>query len=196
MLTTQLASESRRAPALAALRARVEQGNSGTGAFKEAPKEAPKGASSLQGHNVAAQGSFASPTVTQCNAPFINAPAKGSCARGLAYERKVGRALKAYCTQEKLKLWDHQWFVYKNGGEIKYFQPDFIIERKDNAVLIEVKLTFVDTTLQVNKYLEYLKLFGLDCFPVTIVRHLTPLTPAIITEFNEMAPNTVLHLWI
>lgn len=182
MLTTQLASESRRAPALAALRARAQQGNSGT--------EAPKGA--VQRWN----GGTEVATVSICAAPFASAPAKGSCARGLAYERKVGRALKAYCAQEEFKLWDHQWFVYKNGDEIKYFQPDFIIERKDNAVLIEVKLTFVDTTLQVNKYLEYLKLFGLDCFPVTIVRHLTPFAPAIVTEFNEMAPNTVLHLWI
>jgi hypothetical protein len=175
MLTTQLASESRRAPALAALRAR-------------AATRPPKEASSSQLIN--------QPCVALCDPPFINAPTKGSCARGLTYERKVGRALKAYCTQEEWKLWDHQWFVYKNGDEIKYFQPDFIVERKNDAVLIEVKLTFVDTTIQVNKYLEYLKLFGLDCFPVTIVRHLTPLAPVIVTEFNEMAPNTVLHLWI
>lgn len=189
MLTAQLASESRRAPALAAFRARVVGGtegrrNSGTEVFKEA--------SSSQLISTSSQPI----SVTPCNAPFINAPANGSCARGLAYERKVGRALKAYCAQEGLKLWDHQWFVYKNGDEIKYFQPDFIIERKSDAILIEVKLTFVDTTLQVNKYLEYLKLFGLDCFPVTIVRHLTPFAPAIITEFNEMAPNTILHLWV
>lgn len=179
MLTTQLASESRRAPALAALRARAK-------AATRPPKveQPPKVVSSPNSY------------VFPCDPPFTNPPSKGSCARGLAYERKVGQALNAYCTQEKLKLWDHQWFVYKNGDGVKYFQPDFIIERKSDAVLIEVKLTFVDTTLQVNKYLEYLKLFGLDCFPITIVRHLTPFAPAIITEFNEMAPNTVLHLWI
>lgn len=174
----RLQAEARRAPALAALRAKAATRPPGLERSLTQPSEVEQS------------------LVALCPPPFTNQPAKGSCARGLAYERKVGRVLKTLCIKEGWKLWDHQWFVYKNGNEIKYFQPDFIIERKEDTVLLEVKLTFVDTTLQTNRYLEYLKLFGLNCFPVTIVRHLTPFTPAIITEFSEMTPNAVLHLWL
>lgn len=158
-----LDSEARRAPALAALRARVQQ---------------------------------ARPSVVTCDAPFSNCRSVGSRARGLTYERKVGRLLAAYCNKMGWKLWDHQWFVYKCGNEVSYFQPDFIIEREHDAVLIETKLTFVDTNTQINKYLKYLKVFGLDCFPLVIVRNLTPNAPFPITDISEMAPGRVLHLWV
>lgn len=165
-----LASEARRAPALAALRQRC----------------------------VAATPSAVatSPSVSLCSPPFAPGSLTGSRARGRSYERKVGKILASHCAKAGWKLWDHQWFSYKDESGVKYFQPDFIIERENDNVLIEVKLTFVDTNAQVNKYLHYLKIFGLDCFPVVIVRHLTPAASLIITDFNEIAPNTVLHLWI
>lgn len=86
--------------------------------------------------------------------------------------------------------------MYKDDLGIKHFQPDFIIERETDNVLVEVKLTFVDTTAQINKYLHYLKIFGLDCFPIVIVRNLTPTAPAVVTDFDKITPNVVLHLWI
>lgn len=168
MLVRPLDSEARRAPALAALRQRCA-----TLPLAATP-----------------------PTVTPCPPPFAPGSLAGSRARGRSYERKVGKILAAHCTKAGWKLWDHQWFLYKDDSGVKYFQPDFIIERENDNVLIEVKLTFVDTNAQVNKYLHYLKIFGLDCFPVIIVRHLTPAASFIITDFDKIAPNTVLHLWI
>ena len=169
-MITPSASEARRAPALAALRQRCTAATSPT-------------ATTL-------------PSVSPCPPPFAPTEKNSSQARGLTYERKVGKVLTAHCAKAGWKLWDHQWFVYEDDAKIKYFQPDFIIERENDNVLVEVKLTFVDTSAQVNKYLHYLKIFGLECFPLVIVRNLTPTAPAIITDFDKIAPNTVLHLWI
>lgn len=169
-MITPSASEARRAPALAALRQRHAAATSPTAA--------------------------ASPSVVPCPPPFAPVPPSGSRARGLAYERKVGKLLAIHCAKAGWRLWDHQWFVYKDDLGIKHFQPDFIIERETDNVLVEVKLTFVDTTAQINKYLHYLKIFGLDCFPIVIVRNLTPTAPAVVTDFDKITPNVVLHLWI
>ena len=169
-MITSLASEARRAPALAALRQRCTAATSPISATL--------------------------PSVSPCPPPFAATPSSGSRARGLTYERKVGKVLASHCAKAGWKLWDHQWFMHKDHSGTRYFQPDFIIERKTDNVLIEVKLTFVDTNVQVNKYLSYLKLFGLDCFPAVIVRHLTSTAPAVITDFDQLTPNAVLHLWI
>lgn len=169
-MITPSASEARRAPALAALRQRYA-------------------ATTL---SVATT----SPSVTPCPPPFVPTPLNGSRARGLTYERKVGKLLAAHCAKVGWKLWDHQWFAYKDNSGVKHFQPDFIIERKTDNVLVEVKLTLVDTSAQINKYLHYLKIFGLDCFPLVIVRNLTPAASLIITDFDKITPNVILHLWI
>lgn len=170
-MITSLASEVRRAPALAALRQR------------NAAAATPPAAATF-------------PSVSPCPPPFAPTGKSRSQACGLAYERKVGKLLTTHCNKVGWKLWDHQWFAYKDDSGVKYFQPDFIIERETDNVLVEVKLTLVDTSAQVNKYLHYLKIFGLDCFPLVIVRHLTPAASLIITDFDKITPNAVLHLWI
>lgn len=170
MLVRSLDSEARRAPALAALRQR------------HAAATPPVAATP--------------PSVSLCSPPFASTSLSGSRARGLTYERKVGKVLAAHCAKAGWKLWDHQWFAYKDELGVKYFQPDFIIERETDNVLVEVKLTLVDTSVQINKYLHYLKIFGLDCFPLVIVRNLTPAASLIITDFDKITPNAVLHLWI
>ena len=94
-------------------------------------------------------------------------------------------------------LHDHQWFEYTKGDKVKLFQPDFIIERpNDVGIVIEVKLTYVDTSLQLNMYVEYLKIFGLICIPLTIVKNLTPGAPSAIHEFAAITPGGVYHLWV
>lgn len=171
-MITSLASEARRAPALATLRQR----------------HAATAATLLT--------AATSPSVTPCLPPFAPTEKSRSQARGLAYERKVGELLTTYCDKAGWKLWDHQWFAYKDDSGVKHFQPDFIIERETDNVLVEVKLTLVDTSAQIDKYLHYLKIFGLDCFPLVIVRNLTPAASLIITDFDKITPNAVLHLWI
>ena len=186
-----LAVEARRAPALATLRRRVtEERGRGTeerGTEERIIKTVPAGA------------------VVPCSAPpFSKSCSTGTRARGFAYERKVGKFLRRACDAAGWKLWDHQWFEYKNKEEkeekeekVCHFQPDFIIERPgQDGILIEVKLTYIDTKEQLNKYLKFLGIFGINCFPVTIVRNLVPGIPEYINNFNEIKPNSVLHLWM
>lgn len=155
-------AESRRAPALAALRALI-------------------------------------PRVTPIPPPFPIQRETGTRARGFSYERQVGKQLKRICDLNDWKLWGHQWFLYECGTERKHFQPDFIIEQSSGrGVVAEVKLTHVDTTAQLKRYVDYLKVFGLDCIPLTIVRHLTPLTQKelIIDAFDKAYANAIWHLYI
>ena len=186
----KLAVEARRAPALAALRRRVtEERGRGTeerGTEERIAKTVPSG------------------VVVPCPAPpFSKSCSTGTRARGHTYERKVGKFLRRACDAAGWKLWDHQWFEYKKAEKaekaekVYHFQPDFIIERPgQEGILVEVKLTYVDTKEQLNKYLNYLGIFGINCFPVTIVRNLVPGIPEYINNFNEIKPNSVLHLWM
>jgi len=140
------------------------------------------------------------PRVEQTSPPAwaLKGVLTGTKARGSTYEKKVGKVLDKICSRVDWNLLDHQWFVYICGKEVKYFQPDFVVERPGGSVLIEVKLTYVDASLQINKYLEYLKLFGLDCFPVTVVRHLTSKVKRdlIVDDFDKVQPGTIWHLWV
>jgi hypothetical protein len=123
----------------------------------------------------------------------------GTKSQGRAYEKKVGKILAKLCIESNWTLHDHQWFIYTQGVTVKYFQPDFIIERPgQQGVLIEAKLTWVDTSLQLNKYLEYLKILGLICFPLTVVRNLTPSVSRekIVDDFTKIYPHAVWHLWV
>lgn len=169
MNAEKLALESRRAPALAALRARFAEQTT-----PPLPRE----------------------TVCLSTSPFASNRLTGTKARGLAYERKVGKFLKTHCDKMGWELLDHQWFVYSNGIEAKYFQPDFVISRPgQDGLLVEVKLTYVDTTAQIQRYLNYLSIFGLSCVPLTIVRNLTP-GAQFVDSFDKILPNSVLHLWL
>lgn len=132
--------------------------------------------------------------VSTIPSPFPAQKNSGTRAKGIAYEKKVGKWVQKTFPY---KVWDHQWFEYKNGTTIRYFQPDFIIERPgEQGILIEVKLTYVDTSMQLNKYLKYLSIFGISCFPLTIVKNLVPTMPAFVSDFNEIKPNSILHLWL
>jgi hypothetical protein len=139
------------------------------------------------------------PRVVPCEPPSWakkGAP-RGTVSRGYTYERKVGKVLAAQARESGWTLWDHQWFEYQCDKKIKYFQPDFVIERpNETGIVVEVKLTYVDTTAQLQQYVEYLNVFGLNCFPITVVRHLTPAVQNVISDFNHIQPNSVLHLWI
>lgn len=174
------AEESRRAPALAALRQRWNGGTENNKIIEQ------------KSNKIIEQVCPTSPPGWAQKRTTI-----GTKARGYAFEKKVGKLLTKWCEESGWKLWDHQWFVYTRNEEIKYFQPDFIIERPGKeGIVIEVKLTYVDTSLQLNKYLRYLSIFGITCFPTTIVRNLTPSAIKVIDDFNKISPNSVLHLWI
>lgn len=138
------------------------------------------------------------PRVTRVSQPEWATTSTDSAAKakGVRYEKRVAEWLQDVCTQQGWTLWDHQWFCYKFGDKTAYFQPDFIIERPQGNILAEVKLTYVDTTAQLKRYVDWLRIFGLICYPITIVRNLTPDTGNIITELENATSHSVLHLWI
>jgi hypothetical protein len=122
----------------------------------------------------------------------------GTKARGQAFERKVGKILEKLCVEANWTLHDHQWFIYTCGSDTKYFQPDFIIERPgEKGILIEAKLTWVDTSLQLNRYIEYLKIIGMVCFPLTVVKNLTPAVDKerIVDDLKKAQAGAIWHLW-
>lgn len=141
------------------------------------------------------------PRVVPCSAPAWVGKQRliGTKSQGRAYEKKVGKVLKALCDSNGWIFWDHQWFVYTKPDQRNYFQPDFILEQPGGkGFVIEAKLTYVDTTEQLAKYQNYLEIFGLTCTPVTAVRNLTPLAPRelIISDFVSVFPGAVWHLWV
>ena len=85
------------------------------------------------------------PTLTHNPYPRV-AGLKGTKARGLAYERKVGRVLAALADECGFTLYDHPWLA----GPC---QPDYVLESASGACLVvETKLTQVDCTAQLAKY--------------------------------------------
>lgn len=141
------------------------------------------------------------PRVVPCPAPAWAGKQRlvGTKSQGRAYEKKVGKVLKALCDSNGWVFWDHQWFVHTAASQRNYFQPDFILEQPGGkGFVIEAKLTYVDTTEQLAKYQNYLEIFGLTCAPVTAVRNLTPLVPRelIISDFASVFPGAVWHLWV
>jgi len=116
----------------------------------------------------------------------------GSRGRGRSYEKRVGAHLHRICAENLWRLRDHEWIDTGAG----FLQPDFVIERPDDAILIECKLTWLDCSQQVSKYLRVLEELGLTPVPLLVCRNLTPSAPAPIHSLDELRPNAVWHLWI
>ena len=73
----------------------------------------------------------------------------GTRARGGAYERKVGRWLVGQSESLGWHLHDHPWLYV--GDTV--CQPDFLLTSPSGCIiLIEVKLTECDCTVQIAKY--------------------------------------------
>lgn len=68
---------------------------------------------------------------------------KGSAARGLAFQRKVGKRLKQLIALEELFgiLKDGEWYEFIDQEGIGFCQPDFELHYPDHIVCIECKLT-------------------------------------------------------
>lgn len=62
-------------------------------------------------------------------------------AKGIAYERKVAKAVKLMAS-EGTQVLHGPWVEYvAKGGRARYAQPDLVLEFPDRIVLVEVKLT-------------------------------------------------------
>lgn len=80
-----------------------------------------------------------------------------------------------------------------------YVCPDFVlISPAGCAIVVEVKLTWCDTSAQRFKYESLLEALGYSVFSVTVCRNLTPFTnrAMVVSDFHDIFPDAVVHLWL
>lgn len=101
---------------------------------------------------------------------------KGAKARGLAYEKKVIRALQRKFPTLKY----HQWFHFSDVNGIGYCEPEAFVEFEDFIFLVECKLTGgpLGHLQMANLYEPVLRHhFKKPVRRLLIVKYLTPNTP-------------------
>lgn len=71
---------------------------------------------------------------------------RGSRAKGITYEKHVGRALTRWQQRGELQgeIILNQWFSFTDDNGHGYCQPDIIILTPSLAFILECKLTFTD----------------------------------------------------
>ncbi len=118
---------------------------------------------------------------------------------GLQYENKVGKELNLHLGKERfLRLEHNPWFTFTDTYGTSDCCPDFILWLDRGAIIIEVKLTWVDVALT--------KLHELYCpvisialdthvLPLVICRNITPFAPAPKFSLSEAlsSPNKLLQ---
>jgi len=101
--------------------------------------------------------------------PFKLAKARTSAqAKGVAYERSVGRTVQLLMDGSKANVRLGPWIEYRARGRTRYAQPDIVIEFEDRVVLVEVKLTHrpdIDTKLH-----RFYRRLARMVYPKTVVR--------------------------
>lgn len=120
---------------------------------------------------------------------------RGAKARGRAYENKFG----VWLERQNLPgtLFAHQWLAFEDENGVGYAQPDYFILRPDNVLLLECKLSQVDSAWD---QLELLyapllgHLFSRPCIPVQVCKNLRA-TDGVVTSIMDARPGSVFH-WL
>lgn len=115
---------------------------------------------------------------------------------GRAYERKAGARLRELAADVGWTFHDHPWILDEAGA---LASPDFLLETPSRAMLlIEVKLTWVDTRQQLERYAALLAQMNFSPVPCSVVRNLTPDVPQdlLVEDLFSIKPYGVLHLWV
>ena len=88
--------------------------------------------------------------VERCEAPWQSPKnRRGAKAKGLAYERRVGRAL----AKTFPKLEHNPWFAFEDSQGRGHCSPDFLLELDGRPLVLEVKLGDVSAGLAKLRYL-------------------------------------------
>lgn len=120
---------------------------------------------------------------------YINKGAIGTRSRGNAYEKRVGEWLRPQIEGLGWQLFDHPWIT--NGDSV--CQPDYLAVAPSGCVLIiEVKLTQCDCSLQLAKYKKALAAW--PTVGLQIARRLT--SPSTVDCLENAIDNGVMLLWI
>ena len=121
---------------------------------------------------------------------------------GLAYEKKVGRALKRMLRAEELEgdLYLGQWVLFADDNGTGWAQPDAYIVRSDGILLIECKLTQSDvaTPQLLSLYLPLLrKIYNLPILCLQVCHNLRYVPKKFVEGPRELlaAPGPGVYLW-
>ena len=74
--------------------------------------------------------------------PFdLGKPKTAAQRKGIAYERKVARALRLLVDGVAVSYRHGPWIEYEAQGRVRYGQPDIVVEFGDRVLVVECKLT-------------------------------------------------------
>jgi hypothetical protein len=100
---------------------------------------------------------------------------------GLRYERKVGKELLRLTQAGCFNGLEHNpWFEFRIPAGLYSCSPDYILWSGDDAVVVEIKLTWVPIALRkLNDFYCPIieKALGVKTIPLVICRNLTPAAP-------------------
>jgi hypothetical protein len=114
--------------------------------------------------------------------------------RGLRYQRALGRALARTLKRIDATLIPEPWYRYVSHDACNICAPDFLVEKGDSAIVIEVKLTFVFSAIEkltelyvpvVRKANPRLK----RIVPLIVTKTLTPSAPPTIPRISKALDN-------
>lgn len=97
--------------------------------------------------------------VEACKPPPFSTGAKklkGSAAKGIAYEKKVNKALKKWVEEGAIEgeLWLGPWIRFEDENGIGLAQPDAVVRQTDRVLIFESKLK------QTKSAIPQLKMYG------------------------------------
>lgn len=112
--------------------------------------------------------------------PWPKRRARGSRSKGLAYERKVQRALRrsfprAFCGQ---------WIVFEDANGRGYAQPDAYALRHADILLLEAKLSYRESAWEQMRRLYV---------PLLEFIYARPVTCVLVTKYSPATPEPRIH---
>ena len=122
------------------------------------------------------------------------ARARGSAARGLTYERKVGKYLKTLFPNLKSGV----WFQYQDGSGPGYCQPDHFVKLPNQTLLVECKLSEKQSgySQMLDLYRPILEqTYGLPVTCVLAARHIVSRRKLILDVRDALATPGEVYLW-
>lgn len=113
--------------------------------------------------------------------------------KGLRYQRTLGKALEKYLTDAVVI--PEPWYEYTRRNpdgtqESNICAPDFLLQKNNIIIVIEVKLTFVYSAIEKlnNLYVPIVAHANRNTkqiFPLIITRTITPSTPPTINRISQ-----------
>ncbi len=123
--------------------------------------------------------------------PFEYVPQTGTRGRGHSYERAVCKYVLSLVESLGWTLYDHYWI---HTGSV-WVQPDFIIQTPACAIILEAKLTYIDCSAQLARYIRAAQAeLGCPVWGAQVCQNLTPHSPqSLCLDFFDLEPNCTWH---